>query len=181
MKRRQLTIGAAIAILALASIAFAKAQDPGTALPTTPAVQGSQEEASPAAPVQGGWLREGRIAYMQKKLGLTDEQKRTMRQLYAAYRDQTRQARMSLLSLKDEKRTMLISGKVDQKKLAQIDDQVVKLVTELLTQRLKMKRDRLALLTPEQIDRLGGLVAKKALRGEMRKMHRRGEHDRGHF
>ena len=70
---------------------------------------------------------------------------------------------------------MLISGKIDQQKLAQIDDQIVKLQSDLLKEKLKLRRERLAILTPEQIEKLGQWKAWKAthektkgMRGGMR-------------
>ena len=117
-----------------------------------------------------------------KKLGITDEQKKQIRGLYVGFRDRTRKTRMELMSLKDEKKTMLLSGKIDQQKLAQIDDQVVKLVSDLLREKLKLRRDRLAALTPEQIGRIADWQAEKAFRSKMHRMHRgemRGMHGRG--
>jgi len=64
---------------------------------------------------------------------------------------------------------MLLSGKIDQQKLAQIDDQVVKLANDLLREKLKLRRDRLAALTPEQIERIADWRAEKAFRSKMHK------------
>jgi protein CpxP len=66
---------------------------------------------------------------------------------------------------------MLLSGKIDQQKLAQIDDQFLKVKTELMKARLKFQRDRLALLTPEQTNKLADWIAQIQFRKEMRKMH----------
>jgi hypothetical protein len=46
-----------------------------------------------------------------------------------------------------------------------------------------MKRDRLALLTPEQIEKLADLRAAKAFRSKFGRMHggMHGGHGRGHF
>jgi Spy/CpxP family protein refolding chaperone len=108
---------------------------------------------------------------MQKKLGITDDQKKQIRALYVGYRDKTRKARIELMSLKDEKKTMLLSGKIDQQKLAQIDDQVVKLVGDIMKEKLKLRRDRLALLTPEQIGRLADWQAERAFQHKWKRMH----------
>jgi Spy/CpxP family protein refolding chaperone len=181
MKRRGLTVFTVITVLALASFAFAEASEVrGVPQAVTPLIQGPQGETSGSAPLSMvRWQHKGRMEFLEKKLGLTDEQKKAMRALRAGYQDRTRKARMSLLSLKDEKHTMLMMGNADQKKLAQMDDQIVKLVSEVLTERLKMRRDRLALLTPEQLDRLGDLVTRKGFRSEVRRMHNR--HGHGHF
>jgi Spy/CpxP family protein refolding chaperone len=86
---------------------------------------------------------------------------------------------MELKSLKDEKKTMLLSGKIDQQKLAQIDDQIVKLVPDLVKEKLKLRRDRLAQLTPEQIGRVADWMAEKAFRSKWRRMHGGGMHGHG--
>ena len=80
----------------------------------------------------------------------TDEQKRGTRSLYVGFSDRTRKARTELMALKDEKKTMLLFGKIDQQKLAQIDDQFVQVKADLLKEKLKFKRERLASLTPQQ-------------------------------
>ncbi len=119
---------------------------------------------------------------IQKKLGLTDDQKKQLRALTVGFRDRTRKARTDLTSLRDEKKTMLLSGKIDQQKLAQTDDQIVKLRSDIMRERLKMLRDRLALLTPEQIGRLSAWQAEQGFRGRMHMRHwgrMRGEHRRG--
>ena len=183
MKRHALTALTLIVFLAFAPLALAAQGTGGPGGPPKggPAVQGAPAEMSPSMGMGMGHHRwghgEDRMEMMHKKLGLTDEQKKAMRQLYASFRDKTRKARMELATLKDEKKTMLIAGNVDQKKLAQIDEQVVKQVSEVLTDRLKVKRDWLAMLTPEQVDRLASLVAKKTFRSEMRKMHHKGRHE----
>jgi periplasmic protein CpxP/Spy len=117
---------------------------------------------------------------LMNKLGITDEQKKQFRALYTGFKDRTRKTRADLWSLKDEKRTMLLSGKVDQQKLAQMDDQLVKLKSDLMKERLKFRRDRLALLTPEQVSKVADLMAAREFRAKFGKMHHRGEGRRGH-
>ncbi len=116
---------------------------------------------------------------MMKKLGITDDQKLKIRALYVGFLDRTRKTRMDLKSLKDEKKTMLLSGKIDQQKLAQMDDQVVKLVGDLFKEKLKLRRDRLAALTPEQIGRIADWQAEKAFRSKLRRIHGEGMHHHG--
>ncbi len=111
------------------------------------------------------------LGEMLKKLGITDDQKKQIRALYIGFRDRTRKARTDLMSAMDEKKTMVLSGKIDQAKLAQIDDQVVKLRSDIMRERLKMKRDRLGLLTPEQIGRIADWQAAKAFRAAQERRH----------
>jgi protein CpxP len=106
-----------------------------------------------------GGGRGGRGGHGMKKLfrqlDLTDEQKQAIRGLMLEYRKQTQKARTGLMTIRDEKKTMLMSGDIDMKKLADLDEQSVKLKTEVMRAKLKMNRDRLKLLTPEQLDKLG--------------------------
>jgi len=73
------------------------------------------------------------------------------------------------MSLRDEKKTMFLSGKIDQQKLAEIDDQIVKLVSDVLREKLKLRRDRLALMTPKQIGLIADWQAEMAFRAKMMK------------
>jgi Spy/CpxP family protein refolding chaperone len=120
------------------------------------------------------------LRMIMEKLGISDAQKKQIRALYVAFRDGTRNARTELRSLKDEKRTMLLSGKIDQQKLAQIDEQIVKLVGNVMREKLKLQRDRLALLTPEQLSRVADWQAERAFHEKWKRMHcGRLHHDRG--
>jgi Spy/CpxP family protein refolding chaperone len=109
---------------------------------------------------------------LAERLGLSEEQRDKMREIKVDFKNQTRKTRISLLSLKDEKRTMIMSAKIDQKKLKELDDAIVKAKTELMTARFKMKRERLKLLTPDQLKKLADFVSSKRWGG-------RGFHGRG--
>ncbi len=106
---------------------------------------------------------------MLKTLGLTDEQKTKMRGLQVGFRERTRTARTNLMSAKDEKRAMLISGKIDPQKLTQLDELVATLSRDLLKEKLKMRRDRLGLLTPEQIGRIADSKSFGTFRSHMKR------------
>jgi Spy/CpxP family protein refolding chaperone len=121
-----------------------------------------------------GWGR-GMHRGLYGKLGLTKEQKKEMRALVAGFLDTTRSARTAKMTLKDEKRAMIISGKIDPKRLAAIDEELVKAKAQIMTERLKMKRAKLEMLTDEQKDLLGDFMARKA----MKKGHR-GKHQGKH-
>jgi Spy/CpxP family protein refolding chaperone len=150
---------------------------------TSPSSAGEQTVVTEASGHAGEFMGRGHhwpsLEAIRKKLGITDEQKKQMRALSVGFRDRTRKARMELMSLRDEKQTMLLSGKIDQQKLAQIDDQVVKLVSDVMREKLKLRRDRLALLNQEQIGRIADWQADKAFRSKMMKRMRWGRmHDR---
>jgi len=176
MHKRALLVVSVIAILALGVVAVSyAAQDKPAGPPGPPAVQSAVSH--PAGPPEqfgeGSHHRHG-FHSMLKKLGITDDQKKQIRALYVGFRDRTRKTRTDLMSLKDEKKTMFLSGKIDQQKLAQLDDQIVKLKTDVMKEALKLKRDRLAVLTPEQIERVADWKAAKAFRARMKGMHHRG-------
>lgn len=172
-----------VALLIIGAVATSHAQSKPGMPPTSATTQGTISQPSGPTEEFAGPMHHGRsLETMMKKLGITDEQKKQIRALYVGFRDRTRKTRMDLMSLKDEKKTMLLSGKIDQQKLAQIDDQIVKLVSDLMREKLKLRRDRLGLLTPEQIGRVADWQAERAFRSKMHKMHwgrMRGMHGRG--
>ena len=127
--------------------------------------------AGPSEEYTGSFHHPHSLKAMMEKLGITDEQKKQFRSLYVAFSDRTRKNRTELMGLKDEEKTMLLSGKIDQNKLAQIDDQLVKIKTDILKEKLKFRRDRLALLTPQQIDKVADWMAEMSFRSKMEKMH----------
>ncbi len=173
MSKRALLVLSMVALLGMCAIvAISSAQSSPVKSSSSPAIQGAAGQ-PPDPPKESACRCHHRhsLKAMLTKLGITDDQKMKIRALYVGFRDRTRKTRMELRSLKDEKKTMLLSGKIDQQKLAQIDDQVVKLVSALLPERLKLRRDRLALLTPEQIGRIADWQAEKAFRSKWRRMH----------
>ena len=175
MKRRALLVVPMFACLMIAVFATASSAKDDPSMSSGSAVmQGPSSSSDQSAELTGRCHRGPSLEAMMKKLGVTDEQKLKIRALYIGFADRTRKTRMELKSLKDEKKTMLLSGKIDQQKLAQIDDQIVRLVPDLVKEKLKLRRDRLALLTPEQIGHIADWRAEKAFRAKVRRMHRHG-------
>ncbi|AFM27081.1 Spy/CpxP family protein refolding chaperone [Desulfomonile tiedjei] len=151
------------------------AADMGFAL-QNPALQTPGQEFQSPLPGPGGphsfdpsatghWKRHRHKVDMKEALGLNDQQLKDMRGQFAQFRDRTRKLRTGLHALKDEKRTMMISGKIDQDRMTKIDDEMVKLKSEMLRERLKLQRDRLSLLSSDQVDRLADLLSKRQVRG----------------
>jgi periplasmic protein CpxP/Spy len=149
------------------------AQDVGSAVRSgTPmATGGMNPPAGSSEEYTGSFHHPHSLKAIMEKLGITDEQKKQFRSLYVAFRDRTRKDRTELMGLKDEKKTMLLSGKIDQNRLAQIDDQFVKIKSNLLKEKLKFRRDRLALLTPQQLDKIADWMAEMSFRSKIDKMH----------
>ncbi len=173
MTNRSLLVVSLVALMSLgAMVATSSGQTEPGAASASPAVQGTGSQ--PSGP-SGEFAERGHhkrfLEAMMKKLGITDEQKKQIRGLYVGFKDRTRKARADLMALKDEKKTMLLSGKIDQQKLAQVDEQVVKLKSDVMREKLKLARDRLALLKPEQIERIADWQAEKAFRHKWKKMH----------
>jgi Spy/CpxP family protein refolding chaperone len=162
-----------LVVLVFGGMAFSyAAQDGGSAGRSgTPAVMGGMNQpAGPSEKYAGSFHHRHSLQAMMEKLGITDEQKRQFRSLYVGFSDRTRKARTELMGLKDEKKTMLLSGKIDQQKLAQIDDQLVKVKTDLLKEKLKFKRERLALLNAQQLDKVADWMAEKSFHSKSNKM-----------
>lgn len=98
-----------------------------------------------------------------EELKLTDDQIKQMRLTYVDYKDRTRKARNALMGLRDEAETMMVSGKIDLAKLAKLDEDTAKLASEVMGEELKMKREQLSKLTPEQMDRLADSLTRKKM------------------
>ncbi len=163
-----------LVVLVFGGMAFSyAAQDVGSAgRDGTPAVMGRMNQpAGPSEEYAGSFHHRHSLKAIMEKLGITDEQKKQFRSLYVGFSDRTRKARTELMGLKDEKKTILLSGKIDQQKLAQIDDQLVKVKTDLLKEKLKFRRERLALLTPQQLDKVADWMAEMSFRSKFNKMH----------
>ena len=181
MKKHSLLVVAMAAVFTMGAVAaFAQGAPAAPGGPPMMKVAMS-EPAGPPHEFGGKGHSKHSLEGLMKKLGITDEQKKQFRALYTGFADRTRKTRMELWSLKDEKRTMLLTGKVDQQKLAQMDDQLVKLKSDLMKERLKLRRDRLGLLTPEQINKVADLMAAKAFRGKFGKMRHHDGGRKGHF
>lgn len=109
---------------------------------------------------------------MIEKLKLTDDQLKEMRLAYVDFQNKTRKARNALTALRDEKKIMMISGKIDQAKLAKWDEEITKLASEVMAEDLKMKREHLSKLTPEQVERLADFLGKWEMAHGRKMTHR---------
>lgn len=173
MDKRALAIVSVLILLVMGALtAFTGAQETPGAQAAPQVMKGAVSQPSDASEgFAGRWHHKPSLQAIMKKLGITDDQKKQFRALQVGFRDRTRKARMELMSLRDEKTTMLISGRIDQQKLAQIDDQIAKLRSDVMKEALKLRRDRLALLTPEQIERIADWQAEKAFRAKFERRY----------
>jgi periplasmic protein CpxP/Spy len=98
---------------------------------------------------------------LMDKLKLTDDQLKQMLSSYVEFKEKTRKTRNALIELHDERETMLISGKIDQPKLAKLDEETAKLTSEVMSERFRLIRELLPKLTPEQTNLLSRSLAKR--------------------
>jgi Spy/CpxP family protein refolding chaperone len=149
-------------VVGLSSFSFAARPAPDTAFicePALPSVHQPQEGRSiPQAEYFDGQYK---LGILFKRLGLSEQQRKDMAMLFNSFRDRTDSARKSLASVIDKKKEMLKSGKLEQDKLAEMDDQIAKFRSDLYRERLKLIRDRLSLLNSDQLQKLGNLKGGK--------------------
>ena len=98
---------------------------------------------------------------LMEELKLTGDQLKQIRLTFVDFKDRTRKARTALMGLRDEKETLMLYGKIDPAKLAKLDEETTKLVSEVMGEELKMKREQLSKLTPEQVERLAEFLSKR--------------------
>ena len=97
---------------------------------------------------------------LQDKLGLSEQQVEDMRTKMDNHRAHMEKFRTNLMPLMEEKRNMMMSGKINQERLIKIDEEIVRVRSDMLRERLKMERDRLLMLSPDQVKRLSELMPK---------------------
>jgi hypothetical protein len=93
------------------------------------------------------------------ELGLTDEQLGQMLLIYVDYNGRTRKARTALADLHGEKEAMVLRGKIDQARLVKLDQETIELASEVMSEKLKMKREQLSKLRPEQVERFAQFLS----------------------
>jgi len=164
-----LILGLVTLVTAACLIAFAAPPGPPPGPPPHgPGFFGGPPGLPPGPPPHGGLGLLGGPPHVIEKLKLTEGQLKQMRQLSVDFQSRTRKARTALMGLHDEKRTMVISGKIDLAKLAKLDEEIVKLTSEVMSEDFKMEREQLSTLTPEQADRLAIISDKGAFAHEQK-------------
>jgi len=163
-----------LVILGAAVHSFAAAPAFQTAFvckPTLPSVHQPEEgRAIPQAEYFDGKYSMGML---YKRLGLSDQQRKDMATLFTSFRERTASAQSSLASAIDKKKEMVLSGKIDQAKLTEMDEQIAKLRSDLYRERLKLIRDRLSLLNSDQLQKLAHLKGGKICREAPKKKQQR--------
>jgi Spy/CpxP family protein refolding chaperone len=106
-------------------------------------------------------------------LGLTQEQRAKLRELRTESRQRMQEARTAVRKIREEKLNMLLSGKVDKDRLAKLDKQFMKYHVRIDEERLRLQRERAAILTPDQAKRLGEFMKSKRDEFKARQSSRR--------
>jgi hypothetical protein len=173
MKKSAVTLLSVFMILSVFPLACAatKHREAATCTPSQASVSGPRIVAT--VPEDHYLNGSYSLPVLGKRLRLTKEQKSQMRLLYTGFSDGTRDARTKLSSAISEKRSMLKSGKIDQKRLAELDDQILKARSEIAGERLKLVRDRLALLNAQQLNRLANLAPRRVMQARLKGIHKR--------
>ena len=159
MNKTALVLVLGALVIVSATCFHALAEPPGP--PPVPPAHGPGFFGGPLGPPPFGLL--AGPPDLVEKLKLTDDQKKEMRLAYVGFQDKTRKARTALMALRDEKEAMLVSGRIDEAKLAKLDEGLVKLASEVMGEHLKMEREHLLDLTPDQLNLLADFIAKKEL------------------
>ena len=149
-------------VFATSFVAFAAPPGPPGPPPHGPGFFGGPPGLPPGPPPPGGGFLGllGGPPDLIEKLKLTDDQVKQARSLAVDFQNKTRKPRTALMGLHDEKRTMFISGKIDQAKLTKLDEEITQLSAEVMGEDLKMQRDQLSKLTPEQVSLLAAFSGK---------------------
>lgn len=130
--------------------------------PALPVVNEPQD--GPALPQAEYFDGNYSVKILFKRLGLSGQQWKNMTALYASFKDRTSYAQSSLASAVQKKKEMILSGRIDQARLVALDDEIATLRSYLYRERLQLIRDRLSLLSSEQLQMLGNLKAGKVCR-----------------
>ena len=162
MKKTTVVFFLGVLVMASASCFYALAGPPGPP-PHEGEFFGGPPGPPPGPPPHGGGfpsLLDGPSDLMEE-LKLTGDQLKQIRLTFVDFKDRTRKARTALMGLRDEKETLMLYGKIDPAKLAKLDEETTKLVSEVMGEELKMKREQLSKLTPEQVERLAEFLSKR--------------------
>lgn len=119
---------------------------------------------------RGRGFHRGFHRFVRSQLGLSEEQSQAMKQIRKEFQESIDADRKAMRQIRKEKLEMLLSGKVDQERLKALDVELAKHKAKITSERLKVKRARLALLTPDQTKLLGKFIKEKV---ESRRRHGR--------
>ena len=166
MKKTAIVLVIGSFVITSASCFYALAGPPGP--PPGPPPHGGEFFGGPPGPPPGPPPHGGGFPSLldgppdlMEELKLTGDQLKQIRLAFVDFKDRTRKARTALMGLRDEKETLVLYGKIDQAKLAKLDEEMTKLVSEVMGEELKMKREQLSKLTPEQVERLAEFLSKR--------------------
>ncbi len=101
--------------------------------------------------------RHERLAELAGKLGLTDQQKARMKEVFAKDRPLIKPIISRLMDEKRQMRTLIRSGSADEAAIRAQAAKVASVEADLAVQRAQMAKELRAVLTPEQIEKFKAL------------------------
>jgi periplasmic protein CpxP/Spy len=101
---------------------------------------------------------------MARALGLTDQQKAQVKELFKTRRAQNKPLFVALMTEKHQLRTLVQSGSADEAAIRAQAAKVASAEADLAVQRAQGTKQFLALLTPDQVTKLRALQAKRDLK-----------------
>ena len=110
--------------------------------------------------------------FLFREIGLSSEQASKMRTVTTRSMQQIKKCRSATKRINEEKVNMFLCGRVDKDRLEMLDREYLRYHTQLVSERLKMQRERVILLNEDQVKLLGGFLATKSAQAVTRKASR---------
>jgi protein CpxP len=110
---------------------------------------------------QHGWGHHERFAELGAKLGLSDQQKAQMKDVFKKNQPQVKPIFTKLITEKRELRTLIQSGSADEAAIRAQAAKVAAVQADMAVQRAQMARQFRAILTAEQIEKFKAIQKEK--------------------
>ncbi|HEX9006932.1 MAG TPA: Spy/CpxP family protein refolding chaperone [Bacteroidota bacterium] len=125
--------------------------------------------------------RHERFAELAGKLGLTDQQKARMKEVFAKDRPLIKPIVSRLMDEKHQMRTLIRSGSADEAAIRAQAAKVAGVEADLAVQRARMAKELRAILTPEQIEKFKAIQKERDERLDKfrKRMDERFDHPEG--
>lgn len=107
--------------------------------------------------------------FLFREIGLSPEQASQMRTVTTRAMQKIKRCRSATKKINEEKVNMFLCGRVDRDRLEMLDREYLRYHTQLISERLKMQRERVILLNEDQVKLLGNFLATKSALAVTRK------------
>ncbi len=107
--------------------------------------------------------------FLFREIGLSSEQASKMRIVTTRSMQKIKRCRTATKRINEEKVNMFLCGRVDKDRLEMLDREFLRYHTQLVSERLKMQRERVILLNEDQVKLLGSFLATKSAQAVTRK------------